>query len=196
MESKHGAGLERLSALRRHVWDVTESTECNRLNEHPQAGDFTEITWRADWPLLVLSDGVHDRGDRERAIECHCFDRAGSAERVHWFRQAVKIQEQRANGKPRRARGIGQLLLLLGCHRSYCYAPKHYNHPKRRLPGSSFWSRNSGRLEETLIDVHRQFRRQMKRVHPDKTGRHAEAAAVTAAWGDIKRRFKARGIEL
>lgn len=93
-------------------------------------------------------------------------------------------------------RTIQELLLALGCARALAYAPRFDQTRKSRLPGSSFWTRNAGRLDELLADLQRQFRRQIKRAHTDRSGDHARAAAVNDAWREVKRRFKLRGIEL
>ncbi len=99
---------------------------------------------------------------------------------------------------PRLRGSVQSALLCLGLARVLVYRPHNRACARRQSHGvaESFWSLPAVRLWVLLEAAYRNFRRLIRRHHPDRGGCGQRAVELIAAWNLVKRHFKRRGFEL
>jgi hypothetical protein len=93
---------------------------------------------------------------------------------------------------------VQSALLCLGLSRQVIYRDPNRCRTRRPQHGvsESFWALPAARLWELLEAACRNFRRLIRRHHPDRGGCAKRAAQLIAAWNLVKRHFARRGFEL
>ncbi len=111
----------------------------------------------------------------------------------------MKLTRTQPFQRPAALKGsVQSALLVLGLSRRVVYRDPNRTGTRVALHGvaESFWSLPAERLWEMLEAAYRNFRRLIRKFHPDRGGCARRAAQLIAAWNLVKRHFRRRGFEL